>query len=1162
MFMPALDPVAALGLPFSDFADRTRQVNLLLLANGLPAPEEFSGESLTDVSRGFLESHAEQQRLLTDYRCPIDRRIEAFLASHFADLKLATPLRLPARTLVLSRHGIARELSLPATGNEFTNDYLTSYRAKNGVLHNPRSDRRTTDGTFHVTEGGLPIPGDKRAVPKAVFAALFVAAIVPPMDMQTLPFMANQPTPARTFVSLLLRPLVCPEVPGVCLEKSMEVRFFAPGSLVSNLDFVESIFGNAGDPFLPKNDAGLDPEHWTGHTGCVILAPHLTELTKKTLGLPKWEEATERQRADSMCWKSENEKYNNGVPFKLTCRTKEGVIVTLIADNYYGYCKKEVKTQISYAANLYGNVEEEHAGGAIAFASFNLGDEFVPDSRSKRGDRTWTEVARDYADLMDVQAGGYGIDKEFPNLIYIPETARASLKRLEVWWTKEGGKEVAIPLAPENVYMFPTGYKIHIEKHPGAPSWRIIGTAGDGTFCHKPCTVSGGGKSEISKSLRDYMLYGPIFVADLEKDLAKVTEIFEKDYSKRWKSKSTEPRDFKKRPSRAILSAERSLGSVIKLLTPTPDYTDEFNAWLESIPSHIYAIVFIIKRFHKQEWGNDWRMHFHVDIVNGAPGNELKIDQRKLVGTYLRVGLLKNGDWRTFKLRQDFAAAQKIQTEDDITASVVVPAAQASSLIKTYAASSGLALSYKFAQNCEYRLFQRPDDAVHRGLDKQTEHDMAQHDNFISNFEPLRPDAVERIVKHVVEFEKFTEPMQACLREALEEQKAYAVSSAHPRMVDGKPSKNPRYLQTRPDLLDPFSTFLAHRSMRFARATPSHHAVLTPVNAVLIGRRNNPEEKAAGIRGLAIYNPIHYQELPELFMDFICSLTGKSPSTTGTGSEGALTKSPFNALRPIADLNNALVSYILTGLAGFSTSAGYVGPRVRIDHDISLLVPEIWCRLAPNERDPRQLIAQGYLERLNDFEHAGEKIHASRLGYRITPKFVSAYFGRVFDNPAKVFDEQILRPETQDFAAYVDGIKNICEAQQRVAKQYLADGSVEDACPPLRALIHIMAAGAFEGKDAHSEEVRSLFTREYVLGSDWYAARLKAKQRVDVALWKRHLAYMGEFMNKAAYRPEVIKLGLSGRLHYAQAESLRTASENYLGLLSGTLGADPSLAPE
>ena len=47
-----------------------------------------------------------------------------------------------------------------------------------------------------------------------------------------------------------------------------------------------------------------------------------------------------------------------------------GVIVTIIADNYYGYCKKEVKTQISYAANLFGMCEEEHAGGAIAFPTY------------------------------------------------------------------------------------------------------------------------------------------------------------------------------------------------------------------------------------------------------------------------------------------------------------------------------------------------------------------------------------------------------------------------------------------------------------------------------------------------------------------------------------------------------------------------------------------------------------------------------------------------------------------------------------------------------------------------------------------------------------------------------------------------------------------------
>jgi hypothetical protein len=46
-----------------------------------------------------------------------------------------------------------------------------------------------------------------------------------------------------------------------------------------------------------------------------------------------------------------------------------------------------------------------------------------------------------------------------------------------------------------------------------------------------------------------------------------------------------------------------------------------------------------------------------------------------------------------------------------------------------------------------------------------------------------------------------------------------------------------------------------------------------------------------------VHNPIHYFELPELFMELASSMTGKSPSTTGAGSEGALTKGPFNMLR-------------------------------------------------------------------------------------------------------------------------------------------------------------------------------------------------------------------------------------------------------------------------
>jgi hypothetical protein len=1168
----------------------TRLVNLQLAANGLPtavaaaAPGGRNGDDAA-VARGLLANYREKTRLLEDYRCPADRRIEAFLAQHLADLDLPEPLRLPGTTLVLDRHGLARELSLPAGGDEYVGPLVSSYRLRNGVLHNPKSDRRTTAGTFHVAEGGLPIPFDKKAVPKRVFAELFRRAMHPPEEVLRLPFYggaADAKPQAAAFVSLMLRPIVSPEVPGVCPVRTMETRFFAPGSLVGNLDFVESIFGNAGDPFLPENDAGLDVEHWTGHTGCVVLATHLVDATKKELGLPHESRATQRQKRDGMCWKDEREKYNDGKAFKVTCRTDAGVIITLIADSYYGYCKKEVKTQLSYAANLYGSVEEEHAGGAIAFPSYALGDEFQAISQRLNG-RTFADVARDYGQWVDVRPEGYGVDKVRPDLLYVPEDAFFSVPAHRITW-KSGGKEQSIPLLAGKVYMTPSGYKVRVERHPGAPSWRLIGTVGDGTLCHKPCTVSGGGKSEISKSITDYMLYGPIFVADIQKDLDRVQEIFARDYSTRWKKDGNVKPDYGKDASRPILSPKRSLGSVIKLLTPSAEYTDEYNQWLASIPSHIYPVVFIIKRFQRPEWaaedpqGADWRKWFGVDIVNGSPGNELKFGKRKLVGTYLRVGLLGDRDWRTFKVRQDFAAAAKVQVEDDITASVVVPGRQLSGL----RAGDARDVSYKFVTNCEYRLFQRPDDAVHRGLDKQTELDLSRPDNFISNFEPLRREDAQALVERAAEFDQFTAPMQKLLREAAQDGAfcdasatddsgpardagkprggagpRFVVSSAHPRIVDGKPTKNPRYLQLRPDLDRPLDRYVAERGVRLFRAIPADKPVHQPVDAVLMGRRNNPPDAAAGIRALAVYNPIHYQELPELFMDYVCSLTGKSPSTTGAGSEGALTKGPFNAVRPAADLNNALVSFILTGLAGFSTAAGHIGPRVRVDHDVSLLVPEIWCRLAPRERDPAYLIGEGYLEPVKDFEHGGETIHASRLGYRITDAFVRAFFGRVFDNPSKVFDEAILKPETQDPACFADGVKNICEAQQRVARQYFEDGSVRELCPPLRVLMSILAFGSHDGMTAHDPEVRKLFTRDALLASDWYRQRLQTKQRRDAALWGRHREYLMAFLARPTYADEAKRLGIEGRLRLAEAELKKVSEPAYLGELAGTIGAHP-----
>ncbi|MDQ3814513.1 MAG: hypothetical protein M3347_11250, partial [Armatimonadota bacterium] len=1067
-------------------------INLKLAALGLPTVGTASDRELSDLAASLLARHRETERLLADYLPPADQRIQTFLNAFLLDTGLTAnghAVKLPGRTFVLDRLGLARALSLPPDRDEFVSDIVRSYRVKQGVLHNPKSDRRTTQGIFHIAEGGLPIPADKRGVPKAVFANMLRLALTPPRELLRLPFTSSQPEQAECFVSLLLRPLVCPAVPGYTTAKTMEIRFFAPGNLVSNLDFVESIFGNAGDPFLPENDAGLDVEHWTGHSGCVILAPHLVKVTKKEIGLPHWEEATERQQQDGMCWREADELYNNGGAFKLTARDERGVIVTIIADNYFGYCKKEVKTQISYAANLLGYCEEEHAGGALVYPSYDLGEEYSGPLHAPQLGHSFTEVMELYGDVMDIHPEGYGVDKRFPDVIYVAEDVCFDLPRQLVSWRHQDG-ETSIKLLPGKTYVRPSGYRIHMEKPPGGRAWRLSGTQAEGTLCHKPCTVSGGGKSEISKPITDAIIHGPVFVADFQKDFDRVAEIINRDYSDRFSEKyRAEFQGYA--DSRPILSSERSLGSVIKLLTPASrDFNAEYNAWLESIPQYIKELVFTVKRFYQPEWGDNWREHFSVDIINGIPGNELKADGRKLVSNYLRVGYAEDGSWRTFGLRKDFHPAVKLALEDDITAAVVVPAEVLRHLNPDYAQPA-----VKFVQNCEYRLFQRPDDAIHRGYDKQTEADFAQPGNFFSNYEPLTVEQAREMIEDSIGFDQFTAPMQQLIREvAASEKPGYFVCTAHPRLVDGKPSQNPRYLQTRPDLVHPREAYLAEMCMRMHRRIPLHEPVHPPVNAVLPGRRNNPPDPEAGIRSLAVYNPIHYMELPELFMEFICSMTGKSPSTTGAGSEGALTKGPFNALPPIFDLNDALVSYVLTGYDVFITATGYIGPHVRVDHDISLLVPEVWCRMSPMERDPRFLIRNNYLEKCEDIEYNGRKVFTSRLGYRITRRFVKTYFGRVFNHPHVVFTEAMLRPEKQSLELVVDGMDNIVETQKRVAQLYFEDASIEWACPPLKALLHIMRYDQYEGKELGHPDIRALFTRQNLLGSPWYAQRLAARQ--------------------------------------------------------------------
>ena len=166
-------------------------------------------------------------------------------------------------------------MSLPLGGDTFARPICSRIVCRREFCTIPRATAAPRKGIFHIVEGGLPVPADKLAVPKQTFAALLAAAL------QSAGRSADAAVHCRServrcvclFRCCCGRSSAPP--PERDPQKTMEIRFFAPGSLVSNLDFVEGIFGNGGDPYLPENDAALDVMHWTGHTGCVIVAPHL-----------------------------------------------------------------------------------------------------------------------------------------------------------------------------------------------------------------------------------------------------------------------------------------------------------------------------------------------------------------------------------------------------------------------------------------------------------------------------------------------------------------------------------------------------------------------------------------------------------------------------------------------------------------------------------------------------------------------------------------------------------------------------------------------------------------------------------------------------------------------------------------------------------------------
>jgi hypothetical protein len=218
---------------------------------GLPNAADTDGAAVASLMEPILARQRELSRRLADRLCPVDQRIQHFLNDYLAEIGQAP--QLPRRTLVLDQPGLARGLSLPANGDIFKSPLLSSYRCATAFCTIPPVIGARRPAFSIIVEGGLPIPDDKRAVPKLAFSKLLALALNPPPESMQLPFTAGEPLPAACF---RLPAFASPG--GACRARFHDRKAhgnpllrardrWSPISISSKV-----IFGNAGDPTCRK----------------------------------------------------------------------------------------------------------------------------------------------------------------------------------------------------------------------------------------------------------------------------------------------------------------------------------------------------------------------------------------------------------------------------------------------------------------------------------------------------------------------------------------------------------------------------------------------------------------------------------------------------------------------------------------------------------------------------------------------------------------------------------------------------------------------------------------------------------------------------------------------------------------------------------------------
>ena len=86
--------------------------------------------------------------------------------------------------------------------------------------------------------------------------------------------------------------------------------------------------------------------------------------------------------------------------------------------------------------------------------------------------------------------------------------------------------------------------------------------------------------------------------------------------------------------------------------------------------------------------------------------------------------------------------------------------------------------------------------------------DLGGEQVFVSNFKPIYEEEMKDLTERVDFYELFSTPMKDHMMRSLKEG-GVNMCSAKPRIWNGQQTKNPRYLQVRPDVARPRDKYLA-----------------------------------------------------------------------------------------------------------------------------------------------------------------------------------------------------------------------------------------------------------------------------------------------------------------------------------------------------------------